>query len=200
MNLNWPPSAGAAAVALGLALGAACAAPPEARPAETVQRLGPARVEAEASTRSEDLFPCSGCHGEMEKNGVRRVLSFHDEQQAVFSHDARNRWCLDCHDLENRDVLRLLNGAQEPFGNSYRLCGQCHGDKVRDWHAGVHGKRIGSWSGAKTYLLCVQCHNPHAPRFRGVRTVVVDGKSVVVPTLDSITPDPRPLRPEEMRR
>jgi hypothetical protein len=181
-------------------LGTAPAAPSAANDPRIERNLEPPRIEADASTLSEDLFPCTGCHGDMEKNGTRRVLSFHDEQQSVFSHDARNRWCLDCHDLENRDVLRLINGAHEPFSRSHRLCGQCHADKVRDWYVGVHGKRVGSWSGAKTYLLCVQCHNPHSPRFQGVRTVVLHGRPVVVPTLDPVRPEPRPLRPEEMRR
>ena len=53
-----------------------------------------------------------------------------------------------------------------PFEESYRLCGQCHGEKYRDWRAGVHGRRVGQWNGAKRYLLCVHCHSPHQPRFK----------------------------------
>jgi hypothetical protein len=84
----------------------------------------------------------------------------------VLRHDAQHRWCLDCHDGANRDVLHLANGAPVPFEESYRLCGQCHGDKYRDWRAGVHGRRTGSWDGAKQYLLCVHCHDAHAPAFQ----------------------------------
>jgi hypothetical protein len=87
-----------------------------------------------------------------------------------------------------------------PFTESYRLCGQCHGDKFRDWRGGIHGKRVGMWDGAKTYFLCVNCHNPHSPRFKGVKEIVVDGKSTVTPTLQMIKPEPRPKRPEELRR
>ena len=56
-------------------------------------------------------------------------------------------------------MLRLANGTLVPFEESYRLCGQCHGDKYRDWRAGVHGRRVGSWNGEKQYLLCVHCHD-----------------------------------------
>jgi hypothetical protein len=87
-----------------------------------------------------------------------------------------------------------------PFTESYRLCGQCHGDKFRDWRAGIHGRRVGDWDGTKTYLLCVSCHNPHSPSFKGVKEIVVDGKLTVAPTLERIKPEPRPKRPEEMRR
>ena len=52
------------------------------------------------------------------------------------------------------------------FEESYRLCGQCHGEKLRDWRAGVHGRRTGQWNGHKQYLLCAHCHNPHQPRFQ----------------------------------
>ena len=97
-------------------------------------------------------------------------------------------------------MLHLTSGAPVPFTESYRLCGQCHGDKLRDWRVGVHGKRVGRWDGEKTYFLCVNCHNPHTPRFKGVEEVVVDGKQTVAPTLRILKPEPRPRRPEEQRR
>jgi hypothetical protein len=157
-------------------------------------------VQAMSPPFSEGIFPCSGCHDGKEKvNTRRRELGFHDEQQLVFAHDAEHRWCLDCHDAAKRDQLHLTNGDLVPFTESYRLCGQCHGDKLRDWRAGVHGKRIGSWDGLKTYFLCVNCHNPHAPLFRGEKELMVDGRRVVTPTLERIKPEPRPQRPEEVR-
>ena len=42
-------------------------------------------------------------------------------------------------------------------------------EKLRDWRAGVHGKRTGSWNGQKQYLLCVNCHNPHSPHFQPLK-------------------------------
>ena len=119
---------------------------------------------------------------ELEATDRRRELGAHEEIQAEFHHDSENRWCLDCHDGANREMLHLINGTLVPFTESYRLCGQCHGDKYRDWRRGVHGKRTGEWNGERTYLLCVHCHNPHNPRFQPLR------------------PMPPPQRPSEVRR
>ena len=97
----------------------------------------------------------------------RELTAMHTD--IVLKHDETHRWCLDCHDATNRDVLHLASGEPVPFEESYRLCGQCHGEKYRDWRAGVHGRRTGSWNGAKQYLLCVHCHNPHSPRFQPLK-------------------------------
>ena len=76
---------------------------------------------------------------------------------------------MDCHDAENRDQLHLASGAPVQFEESYRLCGQCHGEKYRDWRAGIHGRRTGDWNGHKSYLLCANCHNPHEPHFQPLK-------------------------------
>jgi hypothetical protein len=191
------------ALAVALAATAAAASGAPALGAAPPKPAAPKKPETLVQTKpppfSEGIFPCSSCHADM-KDRTRRELAFHDEQQSVFDHDAEHRWCLDCHDYENRDVLRLASGATVPFTESYRLCGQCHGDKYRDWRAGVHGKRVGQWDGDKTYFLCVNCHNPHSPRFKGVTQIVVDGKPTTAPTLELLKPEPRPVRPEEQRR
>jgi hypothetical protein len=151
---------------------AAAAAPPAKKPEQLIQ--------AEKPPFSEGVFPCTSCHRDLPKNKERRELGYHDE--VVLNHGPpENRWCLDCHDLNDRDVLHLTNGDPVPFTESYRLCGQCHGDKYRDWKVGVHGKRVGQWDGQKTYYLCVNCHNPHSPRFRPLK------------------PEPPPVRPEDQR-
>ncbi len=114
---------------------------------------------------SEGVFPCTDCHDpELPVKTKRRELKT-AHQEIVLRHDEEHRWCLDCHDTANRDMLHLASGETVPFEESYRLCGQCHGDKYRDWRAGVHGRRTGMWDGAKQYLLCVSCHNSHAPHF-----------------------------------
>ena len=112
---------------------------------------------------TEGIFPCSTCHEAIPPNPERRELGMHSE--IVLQHDEEHRWCLDCHDQNDRDHLRLASGALVPFTESYRLCGQCHGTQFRDWRNGIHGKRTGYWNGSKRYLLCVNCHNPHSPRF-----------------------------------
>jgi hypothetical protein len=112
------------------------------------------------------IFPCSDCHSDpdMELNTERRELEEHT--RIDLHHGDRERWCFDCHNPENRDMLRLASGSLVSFEQSYKLCGQCHGDKYRDWRAGVHGKRTGSWNGEKRYLLCAHCHDPHVPKIK----------------------------------
>jgi hypothetical protein len=136
-------------------------------PAKSIQRPAEDRLEVPPPPFSEGIFPCTACHAGMKPNRTRRSLSdMHTD--IVLKHDAEHRWCLDCHDAENRDWLHLASGERVSFEESYKLCGQCHGEKLRDWKAGVHGKRTGNWDGAKRYLLCAHCHNPHQPRFRAL--------------------------------
>jgi hypothetical protein len=192
----------AAPALLALWAGSASANEPLAKPpAAAVKRAPESLIQANSPPFSEGIFPCTSCHDGKEKpNTKRRTLDYHDDQQTVFDHDSEHRWCLDCHDTNKRDFLHLTNGDTVPFTESYRLCGQCLGDKLRDWRAGVHGKRVGMWGGDKTYFLCVNCHNPHTPMFKGVAEVEIAGKKVTTPTLPLIKPEPRPMRPEEMRK
>ena len=137
----------------------------------------------EAPPFSDDIFPCTACHANLVPNPKKRELvDWHDDISAMFDHDKENRWCLDCHDLNNRDSLKLASGKLLDFKESYKLCGQCHGEKLRDWKVGVHGKRTGYWNGKKEYLLCVHCHNPHSPKFKALK------------------PEPPPTRQEDINR
>lgn len=127
------------------------------------------------------LYPCSSCHAYMKPDYQKRKLTFHQDIP-VYPHAPRVLWCLNCHDPENRDRLRLINGESIEFKDLYRLCGQCHGSIFRDWSAGVHGKRVGYWIGKKRYYLCTACHNPHSPRFNKMK------------------PKPPPIKPENTLR
>jgi hypothetical protein len=92
----------------------------------------------------------------------------------VLTHGGGYIWCLDCHSAGNRDMLVMLNQEPISFNESYRQCGQCHGPTLADWEAGVHGRDNGFWNlgldaeGVSRRLLCVECHNPHAPAFQGM--------------------------------
>jgi hypothetical protein len=140
----------------------------------------PQEIQLPPAPFSEGIFPCSGCHSDLPVNRKRRKLT---EMHAdiVLRHGPESRWCLDCHAAENRDTLHLASGEAIPFTESYLLCGQCHGEKLRDWKVGVHGKRTGNWNGRKQYLLCAHCHDPHSPRFKPLK------------------PLPPPVPPEEIR-
>ena len=145
---------------------AASAAAVPAQPARPDQAAADLRVEVPPPPFTDGIFPCTNCHGpDMPANRTRRQLSdMHGDIE--LKHDEEHRWCLDCHDANNRDRLHLASRELVPFEESYRLCGQCHGEKYRDWRAGVHGRRVGQWNGAKRYLLCVHCHSPHQPKFK----------------------------------
>ena len=139
-------------------------------------------IAVEAPPFTYGIFPCSECHSYIDPNPVRRELvDMHDDISAIFDHDEENRWCLDCHDINNKDSLRFASGKLLDFKESYKLCGQCHGNKLRDWKVGVHGKRKGEWNGKKEYLLCVNCHNPHSPKFK------------------PLTPEPPPIMQGEIK-
>jgi hypothetical protein len=114
---------------------------------------------------TEGMFPCTTCHSVLKDNFMRRELT-KEHTDIKLEHGPPERWCFDCHIQNNLGKLRLVNGTTVRYTESYRLCGQCHGPKLRDWRAGVHGRRTGYWDGTKQYLLCVHCHNPHSPRFK----------------------------------
>ena len=106
-------------------------------------------------------YPCENCHGVMPPNPQpRRLYSPHT---AAIEHGSGRIWCLDCHDAENRNVLRTLAGATPSFDEAYLLCGQCHYQPQKDWFYGAHGKRAGNWQGDRELYNCTHCHNPHAP-------------------------------------
>lgn len=129
---------------------------------------------------TKDIFPCTRCHDKPDdfNPNPRNIVAVHTNIQLV--HGSREQWCYDCHNPSNRDVLRLAGGRLVSFEKSYELCGQCHGEKLRDWRAGIHGRRTGCWNGKRMYLLCVNCHNPHSPRFKPLH------------------PMPQPKRPTEI--
>lgn len=128
----------------------------------------PKEIAVQPPPISEGIYPCSECHKDLEVNKNRRELTLMHEDIKL-NHGTKSRWCFDCHNAEDRDKLKLASGEIIPFEKSYLLCGQCHGDKFRDWKAGVHGKRIGEWNGKKQYLLCAHCHNPHDPKFKPIK-------------------------------
>jgi hypothetical protein len=180
------PTARIAAALLAAHLAWACAPAPAQDAHEAELAFGGAQAPDDTQLFqvppppfSEGIFPCSDCHDpELPVNLRRRELKM-AHQEVVLHHDEQHRWCFDCHDAADRDQLHLAGGEKIPFEESYRLCGQCHGDKYRDWRAGVHGRRTGRWDGEKQYLLCVHCHNSHAPQFQ---------------PLEPMAPPPRPVR------
>jgi hypothetical protein len=117
------------------------------------------------------ITPCRACHGPEKDFPVnlsrREDLLVH--KNVKLNHGGVKVWCLDCHHPENRDYLiPLSDGKLIPFDKTYLLCGKCHGTKYRDWRNGIHGRRTGYWNGLKTYYLCINCHDPHSPKYKSI--------------------------------
>ena len=155
----------ASLLSLAVILGAV-ACDPEAREAE--ENVEPAEFDIQVTVmpRTPELreFPCvEQCHVDLEVNSnVRQLELFHTRRGVV--HGETMFWCTFCHDAKNLDQLTLQDGTHVTFDDSHRLCGQCHGDKRRDWSNGVHGLQSGQWNGAIVRRNCPVCHDPHAPR------------------------------------
>ncbi|MDH4227316.1 MAG: hypothetical protein OEV59_06140 [Deltaproteobacteria bacterium] len=143
------------------------------------------------------FYPCSGCHFSMApvpaNNNPRKITNpnYPHEMYAPrdpkdFQHGKGAVWCLDCHNRTNRNELVGNRGENISFDQPQKLCGKCHGDILRDWRDGIHGKRTGDWTkgGKKRWWVCTECHDPH---------------SVSAVKFQPIKPDPAPALPRRMK-
>ncbi len=93
-----------------------------------------------------------------------QLKDFHRGLQ--FAHGSNT--CSSCHVIGAQDSLRLADGRKIPMREAMTLCGQCHGPQLRDYKAGAHGGMSGFWdtgSGPRLRNHCVDCHDPHVPKF-----------------------------------
>jgi hypothetical protein len=127
----------------------------------------------------DEYLPCDDCHSDpdLQQGPAPRELEY-DHEDTQLAHG--NLWCRHCHDFENPNNLRLADASLVSFEDSWKLCTQCHGKKLPEWRAGVHGKVTGHWRGEREYVTCVACHEPHSPP-----TGLIDA-------------EPKPKRPEEI--
>jgi hypothetical protein len=122
-------------------------------------------------------YDCYVCHDKAKPPPLRfdtnQNLIIPSEHSDIVMHHGtheRNNNCFNCHNETNLEVFQTRDGRELTFANSAPLCGSCHGPTYRDWEAGVHGRTSGFWDraiGAYDRKLCVNCHNPHSPRFPG---------------------------------
>ena len=141
---------------------------------ETWRRSYADMVKAKAPL---DDFECYTCHEE----GKKQELKFNDKQQLVVPDEhsdivmghgthGRNNNCFNCHNEQDLTQLQTRDGEPIKFEDSPRLCGSCHGPTYRDWELGIHGRTSGYWDRAKGPIdrkQCVNCHDPHSPKFPG---------------------------------
>jgi formate-dependent nitrite reductase cytochrome c552 subunit len=94
------------------------------------------------------------------------------EHQHIRLEHGDNRFCLNCHNPTNRNAFVDYDGAEIAEADVALVCAKCHGPTYRDWKAGAHGRRNGFWGtrqGPQTRLQCIQCHDPHRPRFQPMK-------------------------------
>lgn len=130
--------------------------------------LSPVRGEVKPLRlrRTGFTYKCSECHKSFET--VRRSERLVAEHTDLELDHGSNDYCLNCHHPTNRNVYVDHDGSEIPADEPARLCGKCHGPVYRDWRNGVHGRRTGFWNltmGSSKRLLCIQCHDPHKPKF-----------------------------------
>jgi hypothetical protein len=112
---------------------------------------------------------CSDCHSLFE-TVERTPDQLQQHTDIVFDHGLNNR-CLNCHAREDHNQLELYGGELVPLSDSHVLCSKCHGPTYRDWEEGMHGRTMGSWQTddpAFRRLICIECHDPHAPAFGSI--------------------------------
>ncbi|MEO5348283.1 MAG: cytochrome c3 family protein [Magnetococcus sp. YQC-3] len=107
---------------------------------------------------------CRSCHGW--RTPVTETRSLGAPHAGLrLRHGRANLWCLDCHLPDQPEMLKSTSAAL-PFAQAHTACATCHGRTQIAWQEGIHGKRVGSWTGERLILACTGCHNPHNPTIR----------------------------------
>lgn len=116
---------------------------------------------------------CAECHVTRQPNPENRI----GRPMAFFHQDLKGAHgslsCVSCHNpTDGNATLRFADGTSLPYAEVMQLCAQCHGPQYRDYQHGAHGGMAGYWDlskGGRTRANCVDCHNPHTPKYQPVQ-------------------------------
>jgi hypothetical protein len=148
---------------------------------DTAKPVSAVEIAKGMTSSTELISSCNDCHADLNPDRRRQDLTdMHGKLFTFFESENENSWCLSCHKMNGRDSLNLANGKFLAFTESHQICNQCHPEKLMKWEVGVHGKKTMDWSGEKKYLLRVPMDYNHSPRF------------------NEFTPEPAPIRQEEI--
>jgi len=125
-----------------------------------------------------DAYDCYLCHDKDKKQTLtydakgQLVVPREHSDDIVMGHGThgRNNNCFNCHNDEDLTQLQSRDGRKLKLEDSVQLCGSCHGPTYRDWEYGSHGRTSGYWDRSKGPFekkICVNCHDPHSPKFPG---------------------------------
>jgi hypothetical protein len=135
-----------------------------------LDKTPPRRTVGLDLVRNNWAYNCMQCHKLLTARWhYDRPLNEHKDIE--FEH-GNNRFCLNCHHPTNRNAFVDYDGSEIAQKDVVQLCAKCHGTIYRDWNAGVHGRENGFWQtalGEKAKLRCIQCHDPHSPKFKSVK-------------------------------
>jgi hypothetical protein len=147
------------------------AQPPVGLPSDShLDKTPPRRTKGLDLVRMGWTYNCMECHTLLPARWhYDRALA---EHQDIKLEHGNNRFCLNCHHPTNRNAFVDYDGAEIVQADVVQLCAKCHGPIYNDWQAGVHGRSNGFWDanqGPKTKLKCIQCHDPHQPKFKAMK-------------------------------
>ena len=108
---------------------------------------------------------CMSCHRLFPPRDIPPGTTLLQHTHVELEHGINDR-CRNCHDVQDRDRLRLQGGRTIGYGDVVRLCSECHGPTYKDWVRGMHGRTNGYWNasmGPVERMGCTYCHDPHKP-------------------------------------
>lgn len=147
------------------------AQPPVGLPTDThLDKTPPRKTKSLDLVKNGWTYNCMECHKLLPARWqYDRPLN---EHQDIKLEHGNNRFCLNCHHATNRNAFVDYDSSEIAQADVVLLCAKCHGTTYRDWKAGVHGRANGFWNadlGDKTKLRCIQCHDPHQPKFKAMK-------------------------------
>lgn len=140
-------------------------------PADThLDKTPPRQTKGLDLVRMGWTYNCMECHTLFQARWhYDRAMNEHKD---IKLEHGNNRFCLNCHHATNRNAFVDYDGSEIAQSDVVLLCAKCHGPIYNDWQAGVHGRSNGFWDagkGPKTKLRCIQCHDPHQPKFKAMK-------------------------------
>lgn len=112
---------------------------------------------------------CVTCHSLRRPASLPVSTNDLDEFHQGLRFEHGNLACSMCHVIGAQDNLHKADGSLIAMRDAMQLCAQCHGPQYRNYQHLSHGGMNGYWdpkSGGRVRNHCIDCHDPHFPRFQ----------------------------------